>query len=102
MSFLALATLGDATQVGSFLFVSLPTKVAKAGLSHVAGVIALTFANGNTACPISVALPKVCQGKYSSVAVTGVITGIVGGVIADVIVNKCRQFECSLNEPNNE
>jgi hypothetical protein len=77
-----------------------PPKVAKARLSHVtvAGVIALTFANGNTAYPISVALPKVCQGKYSSVAVTGVITGIIGGVIADVIANKCCQFEYSLNE----
>ncbi len=52
---LALTTLGNMTQIGSFLFfVALP-KVAKAStsvsLSHVivTGIIALTFANVNIA-----------------------------------------------------
>jgi hypothetical protein len=47
---LALATLGEATQMGSFLFYAAPPKVAKAGTLSiaVAGIIALNFANENT------------------------------------------------------
>jgi hypothetical protein len=47
---LALATLGDTTQIGLFLFFVAPPKVAKASTSVsllyviVAGIIALTFA----------------------------------------------------------
>ncbi len=48
---LALATLGDATQIGSFLFYVVPPKVAKASKEGVISqaVITLNFANGNTA-----------------------------------------------------
>jgi hypothetical protein len=52
---LALATLGDATHIGLFLFFVAPPKVAKESTSVslsrviVAGIIALTFANVNTA-----------------------------------------------------
>jgi hypothetical protein len=47
---LALATLGEATQMGSFLFYAAPPKVAKASALSipVAGVIALNFVNENT------------------------------------------------------
>ncbi len=48
---LALATLGDATQIGLFLFMSLCQGkykcVAVAGI--IADIITLTFTNGNTA-----------------------------------------------------
>ncbi len=48
---LALATLGDVTQIGLFLFYAAPPKVAKASTLSVAATvaIALNFANGNTA-----------------------------------------------------
>ncbi len=46
---LALATLGDATEIGSFLFYAVPSKVAKASILSVAvtGIIVLNFANEN-------------------------------------------------------
>jgi hypothetical protein len=46
----ALATLGEVTQIGSFLFYAAPPKVAKASTLSiaVAGIIALNFANENT------------------------------------------------------
>ncbi len=48
---LALATLDDATEIGSFLFYASPPKVAKASILSVAiaGIIVLNFANENTA-----------------------------------------------------
>ncbi len=48
---IALATLGDATQIGSFLFYAAPPKVAKASTLSVTitVIIALNFANGNMA-----------------------------------------------------
>jgi hypothetical protein len=48
---LTLATLGDATQIGSFLFYAMPPKVAKVSALFVAvaGVIMIKFANENTA-----------------------------------------------------
>ncbi len=47
---LALATLGDLTQIGLFLFFVVPPKVAKASTSaSVTGVIKLAFANVNIA-----------------------------------------------------
>ncbi len=54
---LALATLGGATEIGSFPFLVVPPKVAKAstvmclvyGVHSIAGVMMLTFANGNKA-----------------------------------------------------
>jgi hypothetical protein len=48
---LALATLGEGTQIGSFLFCAAPPKVAKASALSiaVAGIIALNFANENMA-----------------------------------------------------
>jgi hypothetical protein len=48
---LALATLGDATQIGLFLLYVARPKVAKASKLSVSinGVIALNFAYGNTA-----------------------------------------------------
>ncbi len=46
---LALATLGDATQMGSFLFYAVPPKVVKESALSVAaaGIIVLNFANEN-------------------------------------------------------
>jgi hypothetical protein len=54
VSLLALATLGDMTLIGAFLFFVVPLKVAKASSYEavavdVAGVIALNFANVNIA-----------------------------------------------------
>jgi hypothetical protein len=48
---IALATLGDATQIGPFLFYAAPPKVAKVSILSITitVVIALNFANGNTA-----------------------------------------------------
>ncbi len=47
---LALATLGDATQIGSSLFYAEPPKAVKASALSVAatGIIVLNFANENT------------------------------------------------------